>query len=427
MTSSVSERHVQAIWYDAALRPQRLVTERGQEVFVVSPGDWNQGPGPDFRRAVLEIGTSRRRVVGDVEVHLTPNDWDFHGHGADPAYRNVIAHVTWSDGCAPQSLPPEAVSIWLGRFVADNPSFAPDQIDLAAYPFARLPIDGRPCERRIGHDPERAQAVLAAAGRHRLRMKARRLAGRLCARVLAIRVAEGMVSSDIGTTRRQVFYEEVMTALGYAKNAIHFRHVAERVPLADLPTESPAARMAFLVAGGFEDWNRAGLRPWNAPERRLLQAADIFTGTSMMDLCEASDFTKGSCRALVAQMRGLSRRSDACARGTACLGRGRAAAVLANVIVPFALAEERLATVPDWLPPEDISNPVRLTAFRLFGRDHNPAAFYSTNGLLIQGLLQVHRDYCLRIHPDCRSCRLGEGSECGVSTGLRKETSRPAL
>ena len=92
------------------------------------------------------------------------------------------------------------------------------------------------------------------------------------------------------------------------------------------------------------------------------------------------------------------------------MGRGRAAAILANVIAPFALAEERTEDVPDWLPPEDVSEPVRLTAFRLFGRDHNPAAFYSDNGLLIQGLLQVHRDYCLRHHPDCAVCRLGDVS-----------------
>ena len=92
--------------------------------------------------------------------------------------------------------------------------------------------------------------------------------------------------------------------------------------------------------------------------------------------------------------------------GEGYMGRGRAAAVLANVILPFALAEERVSTIPDWLPPEDLSEPVRLTAFRMFGRDHNPAAFYATNGLLIQGLLQIHRDYCLQVHPDCTDCEL---------------------
>lgn len=377
---TMTERHVQAIWYDASLRPQNLRTRRGNEVAVISPGDWNLEAGPDFRNAVLEIGKERRRVVGDVEVHLCPADWDIHGHGIDPNYRNVIAHVTWGGGPAPASLPPGAVSIWLGRYVSENPSFSPEQIDLTAYPYARLPSDVRPCETRLGHDPDQVRRVLADAGRHRLRMKARRISGRLCA-------AAG--------NRRQVFYEEVMTALGFKRNQAQFRSVAERVPIAYLPHECEIARAALLSAGGFEDWVRSGSRPSNTPERRLSRAADVFTSTPMMDLSDAADFCRDSCRRMVTAMCGSN-----------YMGKGRAAAVLANVIIPFALAEERIDDAPDWLPPEDVSRPVRLTAFRLLGRDHNPSAFYAHNGLLIQGLLQIYRDCCLRHHPDCQACDL---------------------
>ena len=383
MRSPLTERHVQAIWYDAALRPTNLVTRRGSAVTVVSPGEWNLEAGPDFKNAVLEIGPDRRRVVGDVEVHLCPADWDFHKHGADPNYRNVVAHVTWGCGPVPGSLPPGAVSIWLGRFVASDQSFSPDQIDLLAYPYARLPLGSRPCEQRIGHDPDLARQILSEAGRHRLEMKARRIGGRLCE-------AQGR--------RGQVFYEEVMTALGYKRNQVQFRRVAERVPIAELPSGASAARTAMLTAGTFEEWDRSGYRPSNTPERRLESAAAIFTATPVMQLMDEARFAEGDCRAMVTAM---------C--GERYMGRGRAAAILANVVVPFARAEERVSEVPDWLPPEDISEPVRLTAFRLFGRDHNPAAFYATNGLLIQGLLQIHRDYCLQMHPDCESCKLAKG------------------
>ena len=200
--------------------------------------------------------------------------------------------------------------------------------------------------------------------------------------------------------RRQVFYEEIMTALGYSRNTAQFRHVAERVPIAFMPRDTDAARTALLVAGEFEEWNRAGLRPWNQPEKRLADAAAVFTTTPTMDFAAADDFSSAACRAMVAAMCGVRN------EGARCMGRGRAAAILANVVVPYALAEERMAEPPEWLPPEDVSQPVRLTAFRLFGRDHNPAAVYSTNGLLIQGLLQIHRDYCQRIHPDCGDCAL---------------------
>lgn len=384
----LTERHVQAIWYDAALRPPHLVTRRGSEVVVVSPGEWNLGAGPDFRGAVLELGRERRRVVGDVEVHLCPADWDFHGHGTDPNYRNVIAHVTWGCGPTPASLPSEAVSIWLGRFVTAETSFSPEQVDLAAYPFARLPLAERPCERVLGHDPDLARQVLAAAGRHRLRLKARRLAGRL-----AEASGEGWRDG-----RRQVFYEEVMTALGYVKNTTPFRNLARRLPLAELPNDAAGVQRAFRTAGAFESWERDGLRPWNTPEVRLDHAAEIVTETPTLGFAEAADFSRTGCREMVRGMCGAARPTGR------CMGAGRAGAVMANVVVPFALAEGRLAEAPDWLPPEDVSAPVRLTAFRLFGRDHNPAAWYATNGLLIQGLLQIHRDNCLVHHPDCGGC-----------------------
>ena len=405
-TKTLTERHVQAIWYDAALRPPHLVTRRGQAVRVLSPGDWNLGAGPDFRRAVLEIGPERRRVVGDVEVHLAPSDWDLHGHGSDPNYRNVVAHVTWGCGPTPSSLPPGAVSIWLGRFVTANTAFSPDQIDLRAYPFARLPLEGRPCERWLSGDPDEAKSVLAKAGRRRLALKARRLAGRLCENAWrGVRSPEAL-RANARAARRQVFYEEVMTALGYKHNATPFRHVAERVPLVDLPKTREAAESAFLVAGGFESWDRSGTRPWNTPEKRLARAAEVFTETDAMSLCEARDFSKKSCREMVTALCGEAKKAPDGSPLPRCMGRGRAAAILANVIAPFALAEERIQEAPEWLPPEDISEPVRLTAFRLLGRDHNPAAFYSGNGLLIQGLLQIHRDWCLQVHPDCSACQL---------------------
>ena len=374
----ITERHVQAIWYDAELRPRNLVTRRGSTVTVISPGVWNLEAGPDFRGAVLEIGKERRRVVGDVEVHLAPSDWDFHRHGTDPNYRNVIAHVTWGCGPVPSSLPPGAVSIWIGRFIMGDPLFAPGQIDLLAYPYARLPSGIRPCEEKIGRNPDLARQILTEAGRHRLRMKARRICGRLC---------------ESAGRREQVFYEEVMTALGYKRNQSQFRHVAERVPIVDLPDEPLAAQMALMTAGSFEEWSRCGFRPRNTPEIRLRRAAEIFTSTATMALVDAFDFARSGCRKMVRTM---------C--GDRLMGRGRAAAIVANVVLPFALAEERVTEIPDWLPAEDLSEPVRLTAFRMFGRDHNPAALYAGNGLLIQGLLQVHRDYCLQVHPDCAGC-----------------------
>ena len=58
----ISERHVQALWYDGALRPKDLRTTDGLSVRVIDPGAWNVEAGPDFSHAVLEVGPARRRL-----------------------------------------------------------------------------------------------------------------------------------------------------------------------------------------------------------------------------------------------------------------------------------------------------------------------------------------------------------------------------
>ncbi len=378
----LTERHIQAIWYDRDIRPTNIVTRTGETVRVINPGIWNLEAGPDFKDAVLEVGPERRRLKGDVEVHLTPADWTRHGHGMDPAFKNVIAHVTWGCGPEPQTLPLSAVSIWIGRVMTTNVMFAPEQIDLAAYPFARLPAGIRPCEKRFGDNPDLANAVLSQAGRHRLMTKARRIEQEL---------------AWTKRSRRQLFYEEVMTALGYKRNARGFKWIATIVPYDALMDDPRNAAAALTAAAGFVEWNRFGLRPHNTPETRLEAAAALFIREETIRLLEETDFSPKSCKAMIGVL----------AKGH-LMGHGRAAAILANVLVPFALAERRLLAVPAWLPPEDLSEPVRLTAFRFFGRDHHPLVRYAKNGLLIQGLIQIHRDYCLQVHPDCTSCTLIE-------------------
>ena len=379
MREPLTERHVQAVWYDGALRPANLVTRGGAPVRVVHPGDWNLGPGPDFRGAVIYVGD--RRLVGDVEVHLSPSGWRAHGHGDDPAYRNVVAHVTWGCGPVPETLPAGAVSSWIGRFMTADAAFSPDQIDLGAYPFARLPVEMRPCHLRLKDDPGLADEALSAAGERRLDAKADRMRRLLCA------------SSRGGGGRLQVFYSEVMGALGYSGNARAFRAVAAAVPLEVVLAEPGNASGAFLVAAQFAGVERRCMRPCNTPEARLVAAGRLFARPETLALADAPDFSPASLRGMV---KALSR--------DGLMGRGRAAAVVANIVVPFAMAEGRLGAPPRWLPPEDVCEPMRLMAFRLFGRDHNPARAYSSNGLKMQGLLQIYRDYCLQVHPDCSGC-----------------------
>lgn len=382
----VSERHVQAIWYDGRLRPEALRTTAGAEIRVVDPGMWNLEAGPDFRDAVVEVGPGGVRLRGDVEIHLHPGDWTAHGHAGDPAYGRVVVHATWYPGPPCAGLPAGCVSVCLGDFLRTRTDFSPDEIDVSAYPYANLPETRRPCEGVFGRNPDLLAAVLRAAGRRRLGGKARRL------KALFMRKGD----------RAQVFYEEMMAAFGYKHNAEPFRALAERIPWRELPAGEAAAEAVLRCAAEMDAsvrtrWRTANVRPANAPGRRIGAAAALFAGALpelLLRLGECDLGTKGGQRA-------AQRVLCACGR----IGPGRAAAMLANVVTPFALAEARLPEAPDWLCPEDLSAPARLTAFRLLGRDHNPA-LYSGNGLLVQGLIQVHREFCLAVHPDCSMCAL---------------------
>ncbi len=396
--SPISERHVQAIWYDGKLRPATLYTCDGRLVRVIDPGVWNLEAGPDFHNAVLEIGKERLRVCGDVEIHIRPSDWMAHNHSADVRYRNVIAHVTWQSGVnvfrEEHALPPGCVSICIGNHLRTRTDFSPDEIDLAAYPYANIPDTVRPCELILRDNRDLSESVLYDAGCRRLHMKARRIKTRL------VRVGD----------RVQVFYEEVMGSLGFKYNQLSFRAIAEMMPWKELPNEKECALECLKCVAGMQvensiPWQRANVRPNNTPEKRLLAAAVIFSDVDeefgVPKLLRASEVNDLNTREGQKAVMKLLCAVDA-------LGYRRAAAVVANVIIPFAFAEGRLANFPDWIFPEDICAPARLTAYRLFGRDHN-TALYANNGLLIQGLIQIHRDHCLNSHADCEHCSLVAG------------------
>lgn len=373
------ERHLQALWYDREIRPREISTVRGDRVRVVYPGDWNCGGGPDFTGAVLELGAGRR-ICGDVEIHLHPSAWKEHRHAENPAYRNIVAHVFWLRGKRPADLPRGAVSIDLGRFA--QASFHPSEIDLEAYPFGVSPAADRPCRLRLAGDRERALALLREAGMARLRDKAERFASLLAA-----------------GDRREVFYRETMAALGYSKNARAFREIARRVPLRALMAEPQVASAALVAAGGFGDLETGGMRPANLPARRLAAAGILFSECGAADLADATDFSPEGCRDMVRTL-----------RAGGLVGAGRAAAIVANTVVPMAIAEGRLASPPERLPPEDVPRIAKLTAQRVLGPDIGREE-WARDGICIQGLVRIRRECCLVHHPDCDGCAFGSPTD----------------
>ena len=442
-----AERHLQCVWADDRLRPRALSTLSGEIVRVERPGDWNSGPGPDFLGAALLVGPEMRRISGDVEIHVRPADWHRHRHAADPRYQRVCAHVSFYPGSIPESeLPPGALQIALKPALDAIPDFSFDNVDLLAYPLAAR-ADPPPCRAAMSRlSPAERGAILDAAGE-----------SRLCRR------AELLQAAMLDRGPAQIVYEETMAALGYRPNKAPFRLLARRIPLdrlREISARDPLRAYALLMgaAGLLPDpstrrswdpetksfvrrcwdawwpladefrpapaacppWTLSGIRPANRPERRLMAAALLFA--PMPGLPERVANAARDPRAVSAGQlldlfdlpdapywpRRLSFSSAQAPHPVALVGKSRAQAILANLLLPAfaALGAPAAAFKPilDDLPAEEPNELVRLTASRLFGPDHSPRLYRS--GLRRQGLLQIHHDFCLGDRSLCESCPL---------------------
>lgn len=435
-----SERHLQCVWYNDTLRPEKLVTAAGEPVEVKSCGRWNLEAGPDFLDAVLIVGKDRRCLRGDVEIHIKPSAWKSHGHTDDPRYANVVAHVTYFPTPAAQGLPSGAVSISLRDLLRANPRFSFSDIDISAYPHAVLPKTPRPCQTIWGNDLEKGISILRSAGMHRLDIKRQRM----------------LALIDETGSPFQALYETIMGALGYKRNAPAFRTLARAFPvekwsadvfenyavllglagllpnLTDIKDPQNAALGRRLWDAWWHadkppmdatpEWRFDALRPLNHPVRRLAAAAALFSDCRRFaDALNAVDihnpgYARDYCKVLTKfavfpEIESVYSFTGGCLpKSSALIGPACAAVITTNAIVPYVAAVTGLpaSEIFTSVKPEMTSAPMRAMANRLFGRDHNPVALYEKDGILQQGLLQIFNDFCLNSRSGCADCKFGK-------------------
>ncbi len=87
----MNESFLHFIWKHQLFISEKLLTETGQKVSVLSPGYQNFDAGPDFFNARIRI--AQTTWAGNVEIHWKASDWNTHQHDSDSAYDNVILHV----------------------------------------------------------------------------------------------------------------------------------------------------------------------------------------------------------------------------------------------------------------------------------------------------------------------------------------------
>lgn len=177
--SLFTERHLQVIWFEQKYFKE-LKTSQNQDVKVISPGIWNQGPGPDFQKAHLLI--DGKELYGDIELHLSPEDWYHHGHDTDARYSDVILHISlWpfriqNNLSTPSGKP--ILQVYLAPFFTIPETRILQLIDLDLYPYTKFVGSGR-CSHQLFRDlpEENIKHLFSSAAMWRLEKKQAYLEG----------------------------------------------------------------------------------------------------------------------------------------------------------------------------------------------------------------------------------------------------------
>ena len=89
----MKEDFLHYLWKFKKFDTLNLKTSNGEEITIITVGQYLQLAGPDFFNAQIIIGD--QKWAGNVEIHLKSSDWYVHHHERDAAYENVILHVVW--------------------------------------------------------------------------------------------------------------------------------------------------------------------------------------------------------------------------------------------------------------------------------------------------------------------------------------------
>lgn len=436
------ERLLQAIWLHQRLCREQLKTTEGASVRVLHPGFQSVEGGPDFRGAVVAIG-SAAPVTGDIEVDLRCSGWRAHGHETNPAFANVVLHVVWDGEGARLSLPTLGLrdaldaplgelSQWLATGCAA--AFPPGNRGLCSAELAAWPDD-------------RVVALLLQAALVRLKAKASQFQAR---------------ARQVGW--EQALWEGVFRALGYKHNTWPMQNLAELKPrwarnagdalqlearllgisgLLPFEVSRNKPSMNTYVRQLWDQWWRErdefsdcvlprelwrfhGIRPANHPQRRVVLGAQWvfqnelprFLESWCAGLCGNGEMTARLEDHLAANehsfwSKHFTLRSAEMDKPQPLMGGTRTADLAVNVFIPWlwsraaeggkpGVREEIEKRYFTWPAAQD--NSVLREARQRLCLDGRPRLFRKAAAQ--QGLLQIVQDFCSRSNAVCDGCEL---------------------
>lgn len=424
-----AELELQALWFAGAFG-RDFVSNTGETVRVLQFGEWNRGAGPDFQHAVVSINGKESHGALEIDPHAS--DWENHRHATNPAYRDVVLHVSFRDeGRAHFIRNDEHKQI--PQVVIDDESLA-----LALQRPRRETAIARAgrCVAPLQHmQPEQITRLLREASEYRAQQKSRRF--------LQTTEAHG---------RDAALFQSVAQTLGYRGNALAMQVLAQRASLAKL-RDFPLTIEAILFGSAgflhpqiheqaqgatrdylsnlwktwwkhrahFESereipWKMHGHRPANHPHRRVAALAVIVQHwPAIRSLALARAFAP---KKLIAALAALAHpfwnhhhtlSSQSSVATIALFGKTQALEWIANHLAPLALQEDPHFDYQSYAALRALScnESVRRAGIRLFGNETLAKPWQRTLAHQ-QALLQVYRDFCLEDWSDCAHCPFPE-------------------
>ena len=442
------EKLLQTIWQHQRLKRDQLKTAEGKPVRVFHPGFASLEGGPDFRGAVLQIGTEKP-VSGDVEIDLQSSGWHAHGHDTNPSFKNVILHVLWNEPKKSPGTPP-ALSL---HAMLDSPL---TELALALENKTGLPENLRgKCSAPLRElsEPQLTE-LLRAAAKVRFRNK-----------------AGAMLSRAKNAGWEAALWENLFRAIGYKNNVWPMQNLAEtksrwlRGARSAFEIQSRLLGVSGLLPGeltrsqkssdtflrhawdfwwrerdGFADcllpratWRFHGLRPANHPQRRLALAAHWLADEKLLSSIEswcAASIGEGRrpARELLDSLLEIFQvscddfwswhwtfKSARLPKPQPLLGQARVTDLAVNVVLPWLWiraregGNEKLQAEVErrffaWPAAEDNSI-LKLARQRLLGATGERIL---KNAATQQGLLQIVSDFCGHSNAVCADCRFPE-------------------
>ncbi len=436
------EAVLQKLWLHQRIRRDSLQLIDGRPLRILHPGFWNSGPGPDFSRAIVQIG-HQSPVVGSIEIDLEAVFWRGHAHHNNPRYTDVVLHVIWQGTQPAGSIPtlvmqpvldaplPELIE-WISGENLPSPSAAVGQ---CSAPLANL-------------SDEALRELLQQAAWVRVERKAALIQAR---------------ARDTGW--EQALWEFLLAALGYRNNVWPMRRLAELVPWPGEVVSRNATEARLLGLGRLlpderssstqpmqphartlwdhwwreadaladqrlprETWQTAGMRPVNHPARRLALAAAWLSDHRMIARLEtwlADGLSPSASAESLEKILEVEAgdfwathwnfRAAPAVTPQTLLGNARATDLAINVILPWlwiravTSQNELFATrvrqrYSQWPASQD--NQVLKEGRTRLLRGRKPT--FLKTAAEQQGLMQITRDFCDHSNALCERCAFPE-------------------